>query len=209
MATHDYIISNASGGCVPADLNNALAAISNNSNATSPATTYAFQFWADTTTGQLKIRNSPNSAWIVLMELDGTMLMEQGTASGSWLAFVSDLNTGLFEPAADAVGLTTGGAERFAVGGTEVVVNDPSNDDEFRNESNGNTHMLFVGTGNNRVGINESSPAQALHVNSGTTDTVARFESTDATRIRTMCDNSEKAESAETITILFLYLSIC
>ena len=65
-----------------ADLNNALAAIvSNNSNATSPATTYSFQFWADTTTGQLKIRNAANSAWITLMELDGTMLMEQGTAS--------------------------------------------------------------------------------------------------------------------------------
>ena len=76
MATHDYVIANASGSSVRADINNALAAIvSNNSNATSPSTTYAFQFWADTTTGQLKIRNAANSAWITLMELDGTMLM--------------------------------------------------------------------------------------------------------------------------------------
>jgi hypothetical protein len=40
MATHDYVIANASGAAVRADLNNALAAIvSNNSSATEPATT--------------------------------------------------------------------------------------------------------------------------------------------------------------------------
>jgi len=40
MATHDYIISNASGAAVRADLNNALAAIAtNNSSATEPTTT--------------------------------------------------------------------------------------------------------------------------------------------------------------------------
>ena len=156
---HDYVISNASGSAVRADLNNALAAIvSNNSNATSPATTYAFQFWADTTTGQLKIRNASNSAWITLMELDGTMLMEQGTASAPGLAFVGDLNTGIYRPAADAIGFATGGAERFALGGTEAVFNDPSNDVDFRVESNGNTHMLFVDAGNDRVGIGTSTP---------------------------------------------------
>ena len=47
---HDGVIANASGAAVRADLNNALAAlITNSSGATSPATTYAFQFWADTT----------------------------------------------------------------------------------------------------------------------------------------------------------------
>ena len=60
---HDAIISNASGAAVRADLNNALAAlITNSSGATEPASTYAYQFWADTTTGQLKIRNAANSA---------------------------------------------------------------------------------------------------------------------------------------------------
>ena len=45
------------------DLNNALAAIvSNNSGSAEPATTYAYQFWADTTNNVLKIRNSGNNA---------------------------------------------------------------------------------------------------------------------------------------------------
>ena len=167
MATHDYIISNASGAAVRADLNNALAAIvSNNSNATSPATTYAFQFWADTTTGQLKIRNAANSAWITLMELDGTMLMENGTVSAPGLAFASDTNTGFFRSAADKINFATGGAERLEIGSSEVVFNDPSNDVDFRVESNGNAHMLFVDAGNDRVGIGASSPATDFHIHS-------------------------------------------
>jgi len=38
-------------------------------------------------------------------------------------------------------------------GSSEVVVNDPSNDMDFRVESNGNTHMLFVDGGNDDVRI--------------------------------------------------------
>jgi len=69
---HDGVIANASGAAVRQDLNNALQALlSNSSGATAPATTYAFQFWADTTAGQLKQRNSANDAWIVVAELDG------------------------------------------------------------------------------------------------------------------------------------------
>jgi hypothetical protein len=167
MATHDYIISNASGASVRADLNNALAAIvSNNSNATSPATTYAYQWWADTTTGQLKLRNSANSAWITIFELDGTMLMEDGSVSAPGLAFASDLNTGFFRSAADKINFATGGAERLEIGDSEVVFNDPSNDVDFRVESNGQSHMLFVDAGNDRVGIGSSSPSFPLTVQS-------------------------------------------
>ena len=39
-----------------------------------------------------------------------------------------------------------------------VVFNEDSGDYDFRVESNGNTHMLFVDGGNNRIGINESTP---------------------------------------------------
>ena len=169
MATHDYIISNASGASVRADLNNALAAIvSNNSNATSPATTYAYQWWADTTTGQLKLRNSANNAWITIFELDGTMLMEDGSVSAPGLAFASDLNTGFFRSAADKINFATGGAERLEIGSSEVVFNDPSNDVDFRVESNGNTHMLFVDAGNDRIGIGTTSPTAPLTVQGDT-----------------------------------------
>ncbi|TCS72091.1 hypothetical protein EDC61_1065 [Sulfuritortus calidifontis] len=70
MAQHDYLIDNQPGAAFRADLNAALAAIvSNNSGATEPATTYPFQWWADTTSGKLKLRNAANAAWIEIGSL--------------------------------------------------------------------------------------------------------------------------------------------
>jgi hypothetical protein len=73
VAQHDYIIANQSGAAFRADLNNGLAAIvSQNSGTTQPSTTYAYQWWADTTTGLLKIRNAANNAWITVGTLADT-----------------------------------------------------------------------------------------------------------------------------------------
>ena len=84
MPTHDYSLANQSGASFRTDLNNALAAIaSNNSNATSPSTTVAYQWWADTNAGVLKIRNSSNNAWIQLLRLDGTITIADATKSSS------------------------------------------------------------------------------------------------------------------------------
>jgi hypothetical protein len=67
MAQADYVVANGTGAAVRSDLNGQLAAIvSNNSGATEPATMYAYQWWADTTAGLLKLRNSANNAWITL-----------------------------------------------------------------------------------------------------------------------------------------------
>tara|TARA_Y100000114_G_scaffold59799_1_gene54793 strand:+ start:1242 stop:2636 length:1395 start_codon:yes stop_codon:yes gene_type:complete len=116
MATHDYILANASGAAFRTDLNNALAAIvSNNSNSSSPATTYAYQWWADTSAGVLKIRNSANNAWIELLQLDGTLTLEDGSASAPALAFRDDLNTGIFSSAADTFNIATGGSLRLII----------------------------------------------------------------------------------------------
>jgi len=166
MATHDYVIANGTGAAVRSDLNDALAAIvSNNSGTSEPATTYAYQWWADTTANVLKIRNSANNAWITLRELDGTLLMEDGSASTPGLAFADDTNTGIFSGGADQVGLSTNGVERFNVGTGSVIINDPGNDVDFRVESNGNTHMLFVDAGNDRVGIGQV-PTRELSLHS-------------------------------------------
>ena len=162
MATHDYVIANGTGAAVRSDLNNALAAIvSNNSSSTEPGTTYAYQWWADTNANVLKLRNSANDGWITLRELDGTMLIEDGSASTPGLAFADDVNTGIFSPAADQIGFATGGAERLEIGSSEVVFNDPSNDVDFRVESNGQTHMLFVDGGADAVCIGTSTPGDA------------------------------------------------
>ena len=163
MAQADGVVANGTGAAVRSDLNNQLAAVfTNHSGSSEPSTKYAYQWWADTTTGQLKLRNSANNAWVTIFELDGTMLMEDGTVSAPGLAFASDLNTGFFRSAADKINFATGGVERLEIGSSEAVFNDGSNDVDFRVESNGNTHMLFVDGGNDVVGIGTSTPLHGL-----------------------------------------------
>ena len=64
--------------------------------------------------------------------------------------------------------ITAAGKVEVLVGGIDVeggaVFNEDSADVDFRVESNGNTHALFVDGGNNRVGILNSSPSVALDV---------------------------------------------
>jgi hypothetical protein len=173
MATHDYVIANGTGAAVRSDLNNALAAIvSNNSSSSEPGTTYAYQWWADTNANLLKLRNSSNDGWITLSALDGTILIPDGNASSPGISFRDDTNTGMFSGAADQIGFATGGAERLEIGSSEVVFNDPSNDVDFRVESNGNTHMLFVDAGNDRVGLGTDAPARELHLHRSDSETV-------------------------------------
>jgi hypothetical protein len=70
MSQHDMDIANASGSAVRADINAAfLALVSQNSGATAPATAFAYQWWADTTTGLLKQRNAANSAWVSMFDM--------------------------------------------------------------------------------------------------------------------------------------------
>ena len=142
MAQHDYVIANGTGAAVRSDLNNGLAAIvSNNSGATEPATMYAYQWWADTTTGLLKLRNAANSAWVTVGTLASANLglaalasptftgtvtaptftastavnIPLGSAGSPTLFFTGDTNNGLFSPGADIVALTTDGSERFRI----------------------------------------------------------------------------------------------
>jgi len=163
MAQHDYNIANQTGSSFRADLNNALSAIvSNNSGASEPATTFAFQWWADTTASQLKLRNAANDAWIVIQELDGTLLMEDGTAGSPGLAFASDLDTGFFRPAANQLAIATNGTERVEFGTTEVVFNDGGADVNFRVEGDTNANLFFVDAGADAVGIGTASPEALL-----------------------------------------------
>jgi len=57
--------------------------------------------------------------------------------------------------------IAKGGNVRSALkaNNTEVIINDASEDLDFRVESDGNTHALFVDAGNDVVGINTSNPS--------------------------------------------------
>lgn len=82
MSQHDYDISNQAFAATRADLNLALLALaSNNSGPTAPATTFAYMWWPDTTTGILKQRNGGNSAWVSILTMS-TGLPVGAAASG-------------------------------------------------------------------------------------------------------------------------------
>jgi hypothetical protein len=155
----DFIVSNGTGAAVRSDLNVQFAAIvSNNSGATEPATMYAYQWWADTTAGLLKLRNSANNAWITLRELDGTLLMEDGTAAAPGLSFASDPDSGIFRGGANEFGIATNGVERVEFGTSEVVFNDGGANYDFRIEGDTNTSLFFVDASAEAVGIGTTTP---------------------------------------------------
>jgi len=158
MAQADYVVANGTGAAVRSDLNGQLAAIvSNNSGVTEPSTTYAYQWWADTTTGLLKIRNAANNAWITLFQLDGewtTLALENGTAAAPSLYFKdSGTDTGLFSPGADQLAVATNGVERVEFGNTEVVFNDGGADVDFRIEGDTNADLFKIDAGLDQVQV--------------------------------------------------------
>jgi hypothetical protein len=183
MATHDYSLANQSGASFRTDLNNALAAIvSNNSNSSSPSTTYAYQWWADTSAGVLKIRNSANNAWIELLQLDGTLTLEDGSASTPALAFRDDLNTGIFSGGADEFNISTGGTERFVIdssgrvliGGATTSQGSTNSDDlQIGANNQGNQTGITLGSASAssiRFADAASDSAGSIFFNHGTDD---------------------------------------
>ena len=126
MAQHDYVIANGTGAAVRSDLNAGFAAIvSQNSGATAPSTTYAYQSWADTSAGVMKMRNGANNAWITLYQLDGewtSIAFENGTAAAPSIYFKdSGTDTGIYSPGADQVAISTGGTVRLTTTTTGIT----------------------------------------------------------------------------------------
>jgi hypothetical protein len=71
-------------------------------------------------------------------------------------------------------------ANRMEFTGAETVFNESSKDLDFRVESDGASHMLFVDAGNNRVGIGEASPDTMLHATTSSSTEGFKIESTAA-----------------------------
>jgi len=95
MAQHDYIINNQTFPSYRTDHNNSLSAIaSNNSGATEPSTTYAYQWWYDTNSNALKIRNADNDAWITIGTFD--QATDSVTLTGTQVTFPTITSTSIF-----------------------------------------------------------------------------------------------------------------
>tara|TARA_Y100001973_G_scaffold100174_1_gene160769 strand:+ start:8274 stop:10397 length:2124 start_codon:yes stop_codon:yes gene_type:complete len=202
MATHDYVIDNSTGANVRADINSVLQAIlTNNSSSSAPSTTAAYMWWADTTNGVLKIRNSSDNAWVELLQLDGTLTLEDGSASTPGLAFRDDLNTGIFSSAADTFDIATGGVGRFQIDSSEITFNDSGNDTDFRIEGSSITNLFFLNAGLNRLGIGVTSPDCKLHIHEGTagsidsvSNSVLTLENNNSVILQMLCPSGSSAQ---------------
>ena len=163
MATHDYIIDNASGASVRSDLNGALAAIATNNSADSLVDTHAFQWWADTNSGILKLRNSDDTGWVSVgtMSADNLGLLSVGdiqsigiasttSAVGASLGVVdfgNSTDSTIVSVGGVSDGTTTAGLLSFKTTGVTGTITE---------------RMCIKGTG--KVGIGTNAPASLLHV---------------------------------------------
>lgn len=134
MAQHDYDIANQSGANFRADLNNALDAIvSNNSGSSEPSTTFAYEWWIDTTNNVLKLRNSANNAWISLpLSITADNSTPAGLTVNGNLATTGTVDVNGQEIILDADADTSMTADTddqidFRVGGVDVVTLTNSN----------------------------------------------------------------------------------
>jgi len=67
----------------------------------------------------------------------------------------------------------------LTIDGGGLVVNESGGDYDTRIEGDTDANLVYVDAGNDRVGIGTSSPTHKFHMNSGTSDVVAKYESTD------------------------------
>jgi len=134
MAQHDYVIDNATGANVRADLNNVLQAIAtNNSGSSDPSTTVASQFFADTNAGIMKLRNTSNNGFVNLFTLAGgidvdaaSTFSEDVTFEGASANIIFDKSTDdlIFNDNAKAIfGTSSDGLEIFH-NASDSIIND-------------------------------------------------------------------------------------
>ena len=91
----------------------------------------------------------------IVVSVDDVISMDNGTNLLPSLTTTGDLNTGLYFPAADEVGLTVGGTQRLNVSATGVDVTGNLTVD---------TDTLYVNSTNNRVGIGTTALTHNLEI---------------------------------------------
>ena len=98
------------------------------------------------------------------MSEGGVATFNAGLVIPSSISHAGDSDTKLDFNQANTMRLITGDVTAWICNASSMVVNEDSVDFDFRVESNGNTHMLFVDGGNNRVGIGTGDPAYKLDI---------------------------------------------
>ena len=138
MSQHDFNIANQSFPATRTDLNNALAALASNSSGdTEPGTTYANQWWYETDTNILKIRNEANNGWVDVITLDASM-----TASASELNQLDAITRGSI-----LYGNASGATARLAKGAAGTVLTSDGTDISWAAAAGGGAMEFIASSG--------------------------------------------------------------
>ncbi len=137
MSQASTVINNGNGLAIRTAINAALAAIVSNFSGTSePSSPTAYQWFADTTSGLLKLRNAANTAWVTVGTLSatnlglvnttgatftGALLAAVGLVSAPGVAFDGDSDTGFYWVSANTWGLVSGGTEYLRISPTGIT----------------------------------------------------------------------------------------
>lgn len=164
----DYDIANASGAAVRSDINLVLDAIKTlNSGSSDPIGAVAFMLYGDTSDNILKVRNSANSSFteignineanLGLLPKDGStaltgalQLRTTGSASNLPVKFELDTDTGFGRFASNTLSFVCGGTERLTLtstllelGGIDLKLNNGSVGIKFEYNGSGNVNFAL------------------------------------------------------------------
>ena len=167
MAQHDYVIDNSTGANVRADINNVLQAIAtNNSGSSAPSTTVATQFFADTSAGIMKLRNTANSGYVNLFTLAGGIDVDAASNFNEDVTFTgatSGRNI-VFDKSDNALEFLDNSVCKFGTDGDGDIFHDGS--DLFIRETDSG-QLLFRADGQHVFANSAGSENRILTVNNG------------------------------------------
>lgn len=155
MSQHDFNIANQSFPATRTDLNNALIALASNSSGDAePATKYANQWWYETDTNTLKLRNEANDAWISIAVLDQSGNAVQSiTTAGLTLGATAISATGTEINQLSAItrgsiiyGNASGATARLAAGGASTVLTSDGTDISWSAAGGGGGSIELIST---------------------------------------------------------------
>jgi len=178
MAQHDYVIDNSTGANVRADINNVLQAIAtNNSGSSAPSATFASQFFADTSAGIMKLRNTSDNGYVNLFTLAGGIDVDAASNFNGDVTFTGASANIVFNKSNNAFEFADNAKATFGAGGDLEITHGGSN-----------SVIAETGTGNLELQTNSS-----ILLQKGNSEFIAKFISDGAVEL--YHDNSKKIQT--------------
>jgi len=151
MSQHDYVIDNSTGANVRSDINSVLQAIAtNNSGSSAPSATFASQFFADTSAGIMKLRNTSNNGYVNLFTLAGGIDVDAASNFNEDVTFTGASDNIVFDKSDNAFEFADNAKAKFGNGGDLEIFHNGTNNvfDHIAGSStrfmHGNEKMLIM-----------------------------------------------------------------